>query len=124
MTTAICREEAAVAELLGIPDTHAVATLIALGHPQEVVTKLRRDAGRGASRSSTASTARRSQADARAARNRTRPEEGGDPACWAHLFDDGSAGDDDVEGDGAVGAEGEALLDVAGARRPGDEDPA
>jgi nitroreductase len=43
MTTAICREEAAVADLLGIPDTHAVASLIALGHPQEMVTKLRRD---------------------------------------------------------------------------------
>jgi len=43
MTTAICRQEPAVAELLGIPDTHAVAALIALGHPQEVVTKLRRD---------------------------------------------------------------------------------
>ena len=65
---------------------------------------------------------------------------GGDPACWAHLFDDDateglpvreavaaartSADDDDVEGDGAVGAEGEALLDVARARRARDEDPA
>ena len=43
MTTAICREEAAVVDLLGIPDTHVVAALIALGHPREVVTKLRRD---------------------------------------------------------------------------------
>jgi nitroreductase len=43
MTTAICREEAALADLLGIPETHAVASLVALGHPQEVVTKLRRD---------------------------------------------------------------------------------
>ena len=66
-------------------------------------------------------------------------DEGGDPACWAHLFEDDpfaatgelpvreggspSAGDDDVEGHGAVGAEGEALLDVARARRAGDEDP-
>jgi len=60
--------------------------------------------------------------------------EGGDPACWAHLFDDDdprsvaaartSADDDDVEGDGTVGAEGEALLDVARARRAGDQDPA
>lgn len=80
-------------------------------------------------------------------------EEGGDPACWAHLFDDeaapdatgalpvpeegatralpvseggpgsGATGDDDVEGNGAVGPEGEALLDVARARRTGDEDP-
>lgn len=43
MTTAICRQEPAVAELLGIPDTHAVASLIALGHPPRAVTKLRRD---------------------------------------------------------------------------------
>jgi nitroreductase len=43
MTTAICRQEAALTELLGIPETHAVASLIALGHPAEVVTKLRRD---------------------------------------------------------------------------------
>jgi len=43
MTTAICREEPALAELLGIPPSHAVASLIALGHPEEVVTKLRRD---------------------------------------------------------------------------------
>ncbi|HEU5084995.1 MAG TPA: nitroreductase family protein [Acidimicrobiales bacterium] len=42
MTTAICRQEPALVELLGIPETHAVASLIALGHPQEVVTKLRR----------------------------------------------------------------------------------
>ena len=67
-------------------------------------------------------------------------DEGGDPACWAHLFDDDaragataglpvseeadpSTDDDDVEGDGTVGTEGEALLDVAGARRAGDEYP-
>lgn len=43
MTTAICREEAAVADLLAIPDTHAIAALIALGHPVEQVTRLRRD---------------------------------------------------------------------------------
>lgn len=42
MTTAICREEPAVVDLLGIPDTHAVASLIALGHPEHTVTKLRR----------------------------------------------------------------------------------
>ncbi len=42
MTTAICRQEPALAELLGIPDTHVVASLIALGHPVEVVTRLRR----------------------------------------------------------------------------------
>lgn len=43
MTTAICRQEPALAELLGIPDTHVVASLIALGRPTEVVTRLRRD---------------------------------------------------------------------------------
>lgn len=43
MTTAICREEAALARLLDIPDSHAVASLIALGHPEQVVTKLQRD---------------------------------------------------------------------------------
>jgi nitroreductase len=43
MTTAICREEAALADLLGIPESHAVASLIALGNPDQVVTKLRRD---------------------------------------------------------------------------------
>jgi nitroreductase len=43
MTTAICRREPAVMELLGIPDTHAVATLIALGHPETEVTRLRRE---------------------------------------------------------------------------------
>jgi nitroreductase len=42
MTTAICRREPEVVELLGIPDTHVVASLIALGHPEEVVTRLRR----------------------------------------------------------------------------------
>ncbi len=51
-------------------------------------------------------------------------DEGGDPACWAHLFEDWSAGDDDVERDGTVGAEGESLLDVAGAGRAGDEQTA
>ena len=43
MTTAICREEPAVVELLGVPGTHVVASLIALGHPQKQVTKLRRE---------------------------------------------------------------------------------
>src|SRR3546814_20242853 len=43
MTTAICREEAALAELLAIPETHAVASLIAPGHPRDFVPKLRRD---------------------------------------------------------------------------------
>jgi len=43
MTTALCRQEPAVADLLGVPDTHVVAALIVLGHPEQVVTKLRRD---------------------------------------------------------------------------------
>ncbi|MCU1487052.1 MAG: nitroreductase [Actinomycetia bacterium] len=42
MTTALARQEPAVKALLGIPDTHALAGLIALGHPKKVVTKLRR----------------------------------------------------------------------------------
>ena len=42
MTTALCRQEPAVKELLGIPDTHALAAMIALGHPVKQVTKLRR----------------------------------------------------------------------------------
>ena len=43
MTTAICRREPEVVDLLGVPDTHVVAALIALGHPESVVTKLRRE---------------------------------------------------------------------------------
>ena len=42
MTTAICREEEAVRELLGIPDPWAVASLVALGHPVKQVTRLSR----------------------------------------------------------------------------------
>jgi nitroreductase len=42
MTTALARQEPAVKELLGIPDGHAIAALLALGHPKKVVTKLRR----------------------------------------------------------------------------------
>lgn len=42
MTTAICREEPAIVELLGIPDSHVVASLIALGHPEKTITKLSR----------------------------------------------------------------------------------
>jgi nitroreductase len=44
MTTALCRQEPAVKELLGIPDTHALAAMLALGHPARQVTKLRRAA--------------------------------------------------------------------------------
>jgi nitroreductase len=43
MTTTVCRREPEVADLLGIPPTHAVASLIALGHPASAVTKLKRN---------------------------------------------------------------------------------
>jgi nitroreductase len=42
LTTAICREEPAVRELLDIPDPFAVAGLIALGRPEKEITRLRR----------------------------------------------------------------------------------
>jgi nitroreductase len=42
MTTVICRQEPAVSELLGIPGTHAVAALVALGRPVKAVTRLSR----------------------------------------------------------------------------------
>ena len=42
MTTVLARQEPAVKELLGIPDGHAVAGLVALGHPVKLVTRLRR----------------------------------------------------------------------------------
>lgn len=42
MTTALARQEPAVKELLGIPDGWAVAGLLALGHPEKQVTRLRR----------------------------------------------------------------------------------
>lgn len=42
MTTALARQEPAVMELLGIPDGWAVAGLLALGHPEKQVTRLRR----------------------------------------------------------------------------------
>lgn len=42
MTTVLARQEPAVKELLGIPAGHAVAGLVALGHPVKQVTKLRR----------------------------------------------------------------------------------
>jgi nitroreductase len=42
MTTALARQEAAAKDVLGIPDGHAVAALLALGHPAKVVTRLRR----------------------------------------------------------------------------------
>jgi nitroreductase len=42
LTTTLARQEPAVKELLGIPEGHAVAALVALGHPVEQLTKLRR----------------------------------------------------------------------------------
>jgi nitroreductase len=42
ITTALCRQEPAVKELLGIPDGWALASLVALGHPARTITKLRR----------------------------------------------------------------------------------
>jgi nitroreductase len=43
MTTVLARQEDAVKEVLHIPDGHAVAGLLALGHPAKVITKLRRE---------------------------------------------------------------------------------
>ncbi len=42
MTTMVVREEPAVAALLGVPDTHTVVGLLALGHPVHRPTRLRR----------------------------------------------------------------------------------
>jgi nitroreductase len=42
LTSVLARQEPAVRELLGIPDGHALAGLLAVGHPQKVITKLRR----------------------------------------------------------------------------------
>jgi nitroreductase len=44
ITTALCRQEPAVKELLGFPDGHALAALVALGHPVREITRLRRQA--------------------------------------------------------------------------------
>ena len=43
MTTMVVRDEAAVKELLDVPDTHVVAGVLALGHPVRRPTRLRRD---------------------------------------------------------------------------------
>lgn len=42
LTTFAVREEPAVKQLVGLPDTYAVAAVIALGHPEKQVTKLTR----------------------------------------------------------------------------------
>ncbi len=42
ITTALCRQEPAVKDLLGFPDGWALAALVALGHPVRQVTRLRR----------------------------------------------------------------------------------
>jgi hypothetical protein len=47
MTTMVIREERSVAALLGVPDTHSVVGLLALGYPQKQPTRLRRGAVEG-----------------------------------------------------------------------------
>ena len=42
ITTALARQEPAVKDLLGFPDGHALAALVALGHPVREITRLRR----------------------------------------------------------------------------------
>jgi nitroreductase len=42
MATVLCRQEPAVQEVLGIPDGHAIAAVVALGHPVKEITRLRR----------------------------------------------------------------------------------
>lgn len=44
LTTAVARQEPALRELLGIPEGHGVAALLALGRPVTVLTRLRRAA--------------------------------------------------------------------------------
>lgn len=43
MTTVLARQEPAVQEVLGFPRGHALAALIALGHPVKQLTRLRRE---------------------------------------------------------------------------------
>jgi nitroreductase len=43
MATVLCRQEPAVREVLGIPEGHAVAATIGLGHPVKQITRLRRE---------------------------------------------------------------------------------
>ncbi len=42
MATVLCRQEAEVKDVLAIPDGHAVAATIGLGHPVKQITRLRR----------------------------------------------------------------------------------
>jgi nitroreductase len=42
LTSVLARQEPVVRELLGIPEGYGLAGLLALGHPQQVITKLRR----------------------------------------------------------------------------------
>lgn len=42
MTTVLCRQEDAVRDVIGIPSGHALAALLALGHPARDVSRLRR----------------------------------------------------------------------------------
>jgi len=44
LTTMVVRDEAAVVELLGVPPTHTVVGVLALGHPVHQPTRLRRGA--------------------------------------------------------------------------------
>jgi len=75
LTSVLMRQEPAVRELLGIPEGFAVAGLMALGHPQKVITKLRRDPVERFTRS-TGSTGRRSAADPRPEQPLAAPEAG------------------------------------------------
>jgi nitroreductase len=43
ITTVLVRQEAAVKELLGIPDEHVIAATLVLGRPERELTKLRRE---------------------------------------------------------------------------------
>ena len=42
LTSVLVRQEPTVRKLIGIPDDHAIAGLIALGHPVRTIRKLRR----------------------------------------------------------------------------------
>jgi nitroreductase len=42
LTTFLCRQHQAASELLGLPDSEAIAAVVALGYPRTTVTRLRR----------------------------------------------------------------------------------